>query len=225
MVVLTRQEKLTIFDHIVKTIGEFDDDKPQAIALADQGYDTLDDFLSIDINEVSTWTYSIEDPNDNTRIITKKLLLAHISCIKHLFNYVNVIVAENNGVLPSVADWQSFTNSHFLQYMSHPRAAPVTPQTIAASGSSSSPIAAFKKGNKRDLSLYPVLNDMKLYSSWRLTFDALATKDGFGNILNKVYKPPQAEQEFFQEQQNWMFAVAVFNLLHTNLTMCYQKQQ
>ena len=47
---------------------------------------------------------------------------------------------------------------------------------------------------------------MKLYSSWRLTFDALGTKDGFGNILNKVYKSPQAEQEFFQEQQNWMFA-------------------
>ena len=79
MVVLTRQEKPMIFDHIVKTIREFDDDKPQAIALAGQGYDTLDDFLSIDINEVSTWTYSIEDPNDNTRIIT--ISLASNTCL------------------------------------------------------------------------------------------------------------------------------------------------
>ena len=91
--------------------------------------------------------------------------------------------------------------------MANPSSRPVTPQSTAAVTTTSSPSSAFKKGNKRDMSLYPDLKDITHYSSWKLAFDALAHKDELGNVLDEGYKPSKADEDVFNLQKQWLFAV------------------
>ena len=134
-------------------------------------------------------------------------MLAHISVLKHLVNYVRVIVTENNNQPPSVDVWKTYHNDHFLSYMANPSSRPVTPQATASITTTSSPSSVFKKGNKRDMSLYPELKDITHYSTWKLTFDALAHKDELGNVLDEGYKPSKADEDVFNLQKQWLFAV------------------
>ena len=178
MSVLSRDEKKEILQHLTQNIAQFDVDSPQHKALTDQIGDDLDTFLSIDVADIPNWTYS--HTGDNNKTTKKKLMLAQISHMRHLVNYFKVVIAENNGDLHSVDEWKSFNNTHFIQYMANPRVAPVTPIAIDKNSPNPDSTVNFQRGNKRDISVYPVLNDIKHYSSWKTTFDALAIKDGFG---------------------------------------------
>ena len=39
------------------------------------------------------------------------------------------------------------------------------------------------------MSVYPDLKDIVHFSTWKLSFDALAIKDDLANVLNETYKP------------------------------------
>ena len=79
--------------------------------------------------------------------------------LKHLLIWTNLIIAENGGDTPTVPEWQTYHNGHFMGYISLPRAPPVTPIATAAI---TTPTGSFdfKKGNKRDMSVYPDLKDI-----------------------------------------------------------------
>ena len=159
-----------MLEHIRHDITQFEDDDPELLALKQHNFWRLQQFIAIDTDTISTWTYDVVDENNN--ITTKPLMLAHISVLKHLVHYVRVIVTENNNQPPLVDVWKTYHNDHFLSYMANPSSRPVTPQATAAVTTSSSPSSVFKKGNKRDMSLYPELTDITHYSSWKLAFDA-----------------------------------------------------
>ena len=189
MAPITRQEHSEVLEHIQRDIAQFKDDDPEVLALKQHNFRRLQQFIGIGTDTISTWTYDVVDENNN--ITTTPFMLAHISVLKHLVHYVRVIVPENNNQPSSVDVCKTYHNDHFLSYMANPSSRPVTPPSTAAVTTSSSPSSVFKKGNKRDMSLYPELKDITHYSSWKLAFDALHIRMSFVMFLMRDTSPPK----------------------------------
>ena len=203
--VLTRQNYREIFDHLLENIALYEADDPELLALAAQNITRFDQFILIPVDDISAWTYEIT--NDAGNVVTKNLLLCQVSSLKHLLNWSRLMIAENNHQTPELTEWQTYNNGHFIAYAANPRTPPVTPLATAAVNTPQGSFA-FKKGNKRDISLYPELKDLVHFSAWQLTFVALVKKDDLANVIDPMYKPAGSEAtDVFALQQQFLFAV------------------
>ena len=174
----------------------------ELLALSKQGINRLDQFTVLSPTDIDSWTYDEVDATTGN-VTVKPLMLSPHSLLKHLLNWTNLIIADNGGDTPIVSEWQTYHNGHFMGYISLPRAPPVTPIATAAV---TTPTGGFdfKKGNKRNMSVYPDLKDIVNFSTWKLSFDALATKDDLSNVLNETYKPSAGtSQDVFTLQQQF----------------------
>ena len=206
MPILTRGERTAIFQHILDHVADFQAGDTELLALSKQGINRLDQFTVLSPSDIDSWTYNEVDATTGN-VTVKPLMLSPRSLLKHLLNWTNLIIAENGGDSPVLTEWQTYHNGHFLGYISLPRAPPVTPIATAAVTTPSGTFD-FKKGNKRDMSVYPDLKDIVNFSTWKLSFVALATKDDLSNVLNETYKPSAgAAQDVFTLQQQFLFAV------------------
>jgi hypothetical protein len=81
--------------------------------------------------------------------------------------------------------------------------------TSVSSQSTLSPVDMFKRGIKRDLSVYPVLKD-ELYKNdnWHNSFTNQARAQDVSDVLDAAYSPvAPAEIDLFQEKQKYLYAV------------------
>jgi hypothetical protein len=119
------------------------------------------------------------------------------------------------------ADWLQVTEDEFDEYQgsanliffnpSRPAAglAPTVSATLQATVGQVAPeVLAFKRGIKRDQSLFPVYKEDKDWDDWQRRTRAQATAQGVDNVLDVSYVPvlPQ-DIELFKEQNKYMMAV------------------
>jgi hypothetical protein len=89
--------------------------------------------------------------------------------------------------------------------------------TAASSGTSSgthtasrtfTPAELFRRGIKRDPSLFPTLKDERFHDNWHRSFTNQARAQGVSEILNATYVPANdSEIELFHEKQMYLYAV------------------
>jgi hypothetical protein len=66
----------------------------------------------------------------------------------------------------------------------------------------------FKRGIKRDPSVYPVLKDELYNDSWHRSFANQARAQDVSDVLDAAYLPvTPVETELFQEKQKFLYAV------------------
>ena len=71
----------------------------------------------------------------------------------------------------------------------------------------------FKKGIKRDPSVFPELKKDQAFNNWKLQTTALARSQGCADVLDPDYTPSNSEQtELFQLQQEYMYSVFIRTL-------------
>ncbi len=68
-------------------------------------------------------------------------------------------------------------------------------------------LAEFKKGIKRDASLFVVLKDLKQWDSWHCSTVAQAQAQDVSDVLDPLFKPAPAEKDLFEAKQKYMYAV------------------
>ena len=111
-----------------------------------------------------------------------------------------------------------------MTYMASPTTPPILTPSVAPT--SNTDAALFHKGNKRDISVYPVLKDILSFSTWKLKFTALATKDGLSRILEPSYIPgTDPEKHLFSAQQQFLFAVFTQTLVDPTAKDILQRHQ
>ena len=131
MPILTRGECTAIFQHILDHVADFQAGDTELLALSKQGINRLDQFTVLSPNDIDSWTYNDVDATTGN-VSVKQLMLSPRSLLKHLPNWTNLIIAENGGYSPTVSEWQTYHNGHFIGYISLPRIPPVTPIATAA---------------------------------------------------------------------------------------------
>ena len=72
----------------------------------------------------------------------------------------------------------------------------------------STPVEIFRKGIKRDPTLFPSLKDERFNDTWHRSFLAQARAQNVQNVLDHNYVPADpTEEELFNEQQRYVYAV------------------
>lgn len=122
-------------------------------------------------------------------------------------------------------DWLEVTEDEFDEYQgSADFLLPSTPPTpVAFGGHSTAPsntpghvtvappvvsaAAAFRRGIKRDQSLFPVLKQERDWDDWQRRTRIQAVAQGVEDVLNMYYKPDPADAALFLEQSKYMMAV------------------
>lgn len=85
------------------------------------------------------------------------------------------------------------------------------PSTTPGTGPSQrGELQEFRKGIKRDSSLFPVLNNRKEWKTYKQGLESQADAQRVSDVLNESYTPNTPDEiELFKEKQTYMFAVFV----------------
>ena len=211
--VFTRSDAKIAFDHVLDEVLGRDANTPLKIALLQEGIDDIFTLINLDLFFIEALTY--KDSNDDITDVTKgdKMLL------KIFLDYIG---DRHNKGNPIGDQWKLITQAEFdafridpLYYVSQPppkASVPATapPATIRSPYSTFQydPVESFRRGIKRDATLFPTLKDDKYHDIWHRSFKTQATAQAVSEVLDENYKPSTQEDiALFQEKQKYVYAV------------------
>ena len=157
-------------------------------------------------------------------VVNMGLLLSEEETLMALQGFARFHIARLGRPL-SADDWCSFSEEEFDEYQGSYHANCIaTPPPMTPVGTPFMPlpnpmappsvppplseVAAFRRGIKRDQSLFPILKEEKDWDDWQRRMHTQATAQGVEAVLDQYYKPttPQ-DYALFREQNKYMMAV------------------
>ena len=220
--VLTPQQSVEALHHIVREVLvtiPIPAGQPNRIeqALTESGIDNIYDFMSMDKTMIDTLSYTEQGQEVELHLARRKV-------IEVFFDFVRWRASSGNSVSDA---WLTITRNEFNAFRISPEylemrarsnygasiqgQPPQPPQFSSASSTRPSTYTlaeAWRKGIKRDPTLFPVLKDERLNDTWHRSFTNQARAQGLMNVLDPGYKPQsQDERDVFAHQQAWMYAV------------------
>ncbi len=200
------------YDHIIKVLLECDDDSPITKSLKREGIEDYASLVSLKVDRIEGLGY-----NGGKGIVP--LREGERGLLRAIIYYR--MYQQDAGNKMSPVDWTGIDREQLddfrisRDYDDYNNAGPTTPRKPPPPPvvKAKRPVDEFRKSIKRDSSVYTVLKDQKQWDKWHLNFVSWASTQGFDNVLDDTYVPFDAdEQELFDEQQKWMFAVFNKNL-------------
>ena len=210
--VVTRQAGQAAFDHIIDVVLSRHGSAELKQSLVDAGVSDVFSMLSIDTPTLDSLVYP--DPSNATQVIP--LRASDKNLIKLFRDYVLQRDVDGD---PIGDEWMQVTQASFDAFRISPaNIARLTSSGIVSSttqGSYGTPstskfskVDLFRKGIKRDPSLFPTLKDEKFNDSWHRSFMTQARAQDVDKVLDESYVPgTQEEQDLFAEQQKYLYAV------------------
>ena len=204
---------MTPFDHILQVVMGQQRTSPLIAALTADGVSTVEDLMSAYTkDEITQLTYV--DGNGQTQPVSKGL-----KGLLHAFrSYVYTTGASVSG-----DEWFAFTKEDFDKYQISPLflahhadlGTSINLPNISTPQASHTrdPLLDFKRGIKRDMTLFPTLKDDKQWYTWQRSLIAIARAQDVYEILEPGYTPPPDQQLVFTEKQKFMYAVFERTLL------------
>ena len=114
-------------------------------------------------------------------------------------------------------EWCTTTPEEEINFQSPSKfGSPTTPRSNVSSEASESYITLtnFKKGIKRDASVYPIFKNERYYNTFIRHFKATAKAQGLNSLMDPNFTPgsDEHEQQLFQEQQDFLYSVLISSL-------------
>jgi len=205
--------KSDIFVHVLTNVLKQPSDGPLAQALNEAGINEVNDLLTLDHQSRNTLTYELDDGT------VKPLPIGY----KNLIRVLKIFADYCQDTGTPIEDWPAVTKRDFDDFRtSHARLA-LLEKSDAFSNSAPTPVivptpslpapkqkdllSKFKKGIKRDASLFVVLKDLKQWDSWHRSTVAQAHAQDVYDVLDPAYKPSPTEKDLFKAKQRYMYAV------------------
>jgi hypothetical protein len=183
--VLTRTEGKAVFDHILDVVLDRYGSGDMKSALVSEGFVDIFSLLSIDDATIETLEY--EDPNDaSKKLVIKKSDKGMLRTFKAFVTYR---ITSGNPI--NDEDWMNLTVADFDAYRVDPanlaRLVASTPPPLSTRNNPGptkySMVDLFRRGIKRDPSLFPTLKDEKYNDSWHRSFETQARAQDVFNVL------------------------------------------
>ena len=107
--VSVRADCTKILTHLIQTVGAFGSDSkhPVNICFTKNQISTIDDFESLEIDDIDALTYHKTDDNDGTTSV-ERLPPGNRGNLRHLLRYVKLVTAqyfESNAGYPPYSHW------------------------------------------------------------------------------------------------------------------------
>ena len=202
---------------MVGSVLDQDPDAPLRLALEKEGVSNITHLVIMPEATIDAMTY--DDPGDGTHAATADMPLqkVHKWTLKAFQSYAwyrsNVEGADNT----NLDEWRAISHGEFqnfqlnifpsLGYTSTPIQG-ATAGRPGATCSLPSPLVEWKKGVKRDMTLYIELRQDKEWDRWNTRLRATARTQEVDRVLDPNFSPRDAEdRSLFEAQQNYMYAV------------------
>jgi hypothetical protein len=174
--------------------------------------------MSLDDAVVDNLVYPDADPQVSTMYRLKKGEIGLLKCFIHYVYYRD----ETNN--PIGDDWTKITMADFDQFRANlkytsrfsslssikPKVVASTPALPSSSNTSHlpTPVDLFKRGIKRDPSVFPTLKDEKFNDQWHRSFANQARAQDLSNVLDSTFVASTASDiALFDEKQKYLYAV------------------
>ena len=207
---MTRNQKKATLRHVLRNVLDLDENNTFIAALASNGYDTLQDAMSIREGDYIKLDYLTEGDNPVTRLPDE-------SDFKKWMAFQSYVIHKQRiGEPIQPADFVKVTNKEFDDYRVSGDFiafnAGITPPSHLQSKSSVStakdPSVSFQKSIKRDVSLYPILKEDKQYDNWNRGTIALARTHDVEEVFDEKYTPTALDDvALFAAKQKFVYAV------------------
>jgi hypothetical protein len=178
----TRNQSRAAYDHILSNVLGQDQASPLGKAIMKQQINDMYVLMALDKDIIETLRY---DDNEATSIpiplYQKSLVLA----------FLHFVLFKNNALEPIGNNWTHVTQEEFDEFRIRPAylsqrigqsasaVQPASPSPIPRSSKPGPSLAElFKKGIKRDQTLFPTLKDEKFNDSWHRSFEIQAHAQG-----------------------------------------------
>ena len=182
-----------------------DDSSGLKMALVSENIDDMFTLLNLDHATIDSLTYDKSSTETNIAVSKgeKGLLKVFLDFVLH---------REHTGN-PIGDDWTAVDQASFDGFRVDPtylssKVGATTPTSFGQSTSKYSPADLFRRGIKRDPTLFPTLKDEKYNDTWHRSFANQARAQDVADVLDPKYKPSTTEQrDLFEEKQKYLYAV------------------
>ena len=217
--VYTRSEAKASFNHILDNVLGRGDDTPLKLALAEEGIDDIFTLSTLTESAIESLKFKNAD-NENALTPVKLADKMLLRCFLHF-----VVNADMEG-RPIGDDWNAITQEEFDSFRIDPRymakltptafsmpaapAPPPSPKTppVTKPTPTYTPAELFRRGIKRDPTLFPTLKDEKFNDNWHRSFVNQARAQDVSEVLDPLYVPMDEQAtELFIEKQKYVYAI------------------
>ena len=205
---LTREEAVAGFNHLLTQVLRKADTTPIAKALHNEGIGSILDFVTLKDEHIDALTYHDDEQRERFLLRGDRNLLG--LAVRYLQDL------RRNG--HDYADFLSWTSEEFDEFrlntstgLSTNIGGPVTNPSASSPAPSASrytPVEIFKRGIKRDPSLFPTLKDDRQHDVWHRQLNIQAHAQDVARVLDHTFTPSNPDDEaLFKEQNKYMYAV------------------
>ena len=214
----TRSKSEEALTHILDDVFRLHKDSGLRLALQRGGFKKIQSVLSMTPGMMSSLVYKGRDDDNNPADLPialneEGLLNALKGFAAHTEAHLGRPLTPDDWLTVTEDQFDEYQGSSSLIFFDPSRPAAGLPPAIAATlqanvGQVAPEVLAFKRGIKRDQSLFPVYKEEKEWDDWQRRTRAQATAQGVENVLDPTYVPilPQ-DVELFKEQNKYMMAV------------------
>ena len=176
-------------------------------SLAAEGIDDIMSLLSMTPDDIDSLTFDKSASETNFPVAKAEKNLLHI--------FIDYVIHRDSQGDPIGDQWSSITSSQFDAFRISPayvasrrRASVPVSSTPAPPASRYTPAELFRRGIKRDPSLFPDLKDEKFNDNWHRSFTNQARAQDVMEVLDTNYVPTTQEQrDLFEEKQKFVYAI------------------
>jgi hypothetical protein len=215
--VLSRAQATEALAHVLGNVMGLQDISHIHQALDRDGYNNIFDFMSLNRLTIDDLRYQVDGDERN-------LLRAERGLLATFIDYVGYRQQESD---PIGDNWTQITREQFDEFRVMPRQGPSGPgiptAPIARVGPPNSsrptthsytPADLFRKGIKRDPTLFPKLKDEKHNDTWHRALLTQARAQDVDQVLDPAYSPSTQEDiDLFEWKKKYMYAVFENNVL------------
>ena len=208
--VLTQNQAVVALTHVVNNVLARANDTPLAQSLAHHQVTEIYDIITLTPDVIDALDYL--DANGNPLPIP----LGDQNLLKLFITYYATRLHSNNPIPDTVEGWNNLTRDDFTQWRAQNLNAPAqAPPAQAAPAPAQAntqrrftPVEIFRRGIKRDPSLFPTLKDERNKDNWHRQMLNQARAQDVQDVLDHAYTPTTPEEtELFQEKQKFVYAV------------------
>ena len=212
-----REQARGAYNHVVGSVLDQDQDALLRLALEKEGVSNITHLLIMPEATIDAMTY--DDPGDGTHAATADMPLqkVHKWTLKAFQSYAQYRSDVEGADNVNLDEWRAINHGKFqnFQLNTYPSLGytntPVHGATAGRPGATCSlpsPLVEWKKGVKRDMTLYIELRQDKEWDRWNTQLRATARTQEVDRVLNPNFSPRDAEDRaLFEVQQNYMYAV------------------
>ena len=207
-------------EYVVEKVMGIEDNTPIALALAKMSVNDIFALIMFKPDDIEKFTYDRPAEEGKKAQKNQKLSLADIRLLQSVKEYIEYQTVDQGLKLRTMSDWEKLTKAGFDEFrltIAPTLGASRAPSSYATTAPPPTPapdaLRDWKKGVKRDMTLYTELTKDKNWDVWDTQFRATAVTQGLGNVLDAKYVPvDRTAADLFTEQQKFLYAVFVRTL-------------